>query len=101
LPNELDQMIKGTGSIIVFNRKQTDLFSLMEKWINFLIEENCDKCIPCREGTYRIAEMIKKKKIDKKILDDLFFVLEESSFCALGKGVASPIRGAITKLLNE
>ncbi len=101
LPNELDQMIKGTGSIIVFNRKQTDLFSLMEKWINFLIEENCDKCIPCREGTYRIAEMIKKKKIDKKILDDLFFVLEESSFCALGKGVASPIRGVITKLLNE
>ena len=101
LSSELDQQCKGVGSIIVFNRKQTDLFSLMKKWADFFLEENCDKCIPCREGSYRIAEMIKKEKIDKKILDDLFLVLEESSFCALGRGIPLPFRGLITKLLNE
>jgi NADH:ubiquinone oxidoreductase subunit F (NADH-binding) len=101
LPNELNQSVGGAGAIIVFNRKKTNLFSLMKKWIDFFLEGNCDKCTPCREGVYRIAEMIEKEKIDKKILKDLLFVLEESSFCALGKGVVVPFRSLINKLFHD
>jgi NADH:ubiquinone oxidoreductase subunit F (NADH-binding) len=100
LSDELNQPARGQGAIVVFNRKKTNPFSLMKKWIDFFLEANCDKCVPCREGVYRMAEMLKKEKIDKEILSDLFFVLEETSFCALGKGVVVPFRSLINKLLD-
>ena len=102
LDNELNRPVKGLGAIIVFNRKKTDLFSLMEKWFDFFLKANCDKCLPCREGIFRIAEIVKKGKIDpedKKTLEDIFFVLEETSFCALGRGAVVPFRSLINKLL--
>ncbi len=112
LPDELNRPARGGGAIIVFDRKKTSPFSLMKKWADFFLEGNCDKCVPCREGGYRIAEMLKKEKVDpspfgkkagvnKKTLEDLFFVLEQTSFCALGRGVVIPFRSLINKLLNE
>ena len=98
MPNELNQPVRGAGAVIVFNRGKTNLFSLMKKWADFFLEGNCDKCAPCREGVFRLAEMIEKEKIDKETLEDLFFVLEQTSFCALGKGVAVPFRSLINKL---
>ena len=98
LPNELNQSVKGAGAIIVFNRKKTNLFSLMKKWTDFFLEGNCDKCVPCREGVFRLAEMIRKERIDKKTLGDLFFVLEQTSFCALGKSIVVPFRSLMDKL---
>lgn len=100
LSSELDRNIEGSGGIIVFNRQKTNLFSLMNKWADFLVKGNCDKCVPCREGIYRIKELLKDKKIDKKILDDLFFVLEKTSFCPLGRGVVLPFNSLISKLLK-
>ena len=79
---------------------------------DFFLKNNCDKCVPCREGVYRIAEMLDKREIypvksslsefnrvNKKTLEDIFFVLEETSFCALGKGVVAPFRSLIKKIL--
>jgi len=101
LPKELNQPVKRIGGLIVYNRKKTNSFALMRKWTKFFLAENCDKCVPCREGVYRLAEMIEKEKIDKKILNDLFFVLEETSFCALGRGVVTPFKSLINKIVNE
>lgn len=99
LPTELDEPIKGAASVIVFNKEKTDPYQLMQKWAQFFMEENCDKCVPCREGAYRIAEMLKSKKIDKELLNDLFFVLDNTSYCALGRGMAIPFRSLINKIL--
>ena len=99
LSDELNQPVKGLGAIIIFDRKKTNHFSLMKKWVDFFLQANCDKCVPCREGVYRIAEMLEKDKIDKKTLEDIFFVLEETSFCALGRGVVVPLRSLIEKIL--
>jgi len=101
LKHELNQCVEGLGSIKVFNRKKTDPFLLMKTWADFFLEQNCDKCTPCREGVFRIEEMLEKGKIDKKIIKDLFFVMEETSFCALGKGIVFPFSSLIDKLLNE
>lgn len=99
LPSELDQPVRGASSIIVFDRKKTDPWMLMEKWAEFFMEENCDKCVPCREGVYRIAEMVKARKLDREFLDELFFVLENTTYCAMGKSVPTPFRSLITKVL--
>ena len=100
LSSELNQTAEGSGSIVVHDLKTTDPYKLMKGWIDFFMEENCDKCTPCREGTYRLNEMIKNKKLDKKVLDDLLFVLESTSFCALGKMVVPPFRSLSQKILK-
>ena len=99
LTNELNQPVCGAGSIVVYDKEKTDLFELMKKWADFFIKGNCDKCVPCREGVYRISEMVKTRKIDKKILEDLCFVLENTSFCPLGKSAAISFKSLINKLI--
>lgn len=99
MSNELKQQVIGQGAIIVFNRKKTDLFFLMKQWTDFFLAENCDKCLPCREGIYRLSKMIEKKKVDRKLLKDMTFILKETSFCGLGKISAIPFNSLIDRLL--
>lgn len=98
LPHELNQPVGGTGAIIVFNRQKTSLLSLMNKWADFFLKGSCGKCVPCREGVFRLAEALKKQKNNQETLENLFFVLEQTSFCALGKGIAIPFRSLIKKI---
>lgn len=99
LSTELDQLVRGASSIIVFDKLKTDPYELMQKWAKFFMEENCDKCVPCREGVYRISEMVKEKKLDREFLDELFFTLDNTSYCALGRSVVVPFRSLINKIL--
>lgn len=101
LPEELDESKKGAASIIVFNRRKTDLPKLMKKWATFFASENCDKCTPCRENSKRILEMIKNKKMDSKILEDMYLVLEKAAFCPLGRSMAAPYRTLIEKIIKN
>jgi NADH:ubiquinone oxidoreductase subunit F (NADH-binding) len=101
LKEEIDKPLQGAGSIVVYDLKNTDPYLLMEKWADFFFMGNCDKCVPCREGIYRILEMAKKKKIDKTIMDEILFALEETSFCPLGKGTAKPFRGLLEKIWKK
>jgi NADH:ubiquinone oxidoreductase subunit F (NADH-binding) len=100
LNTELDREVGGSGAVIVYDRQKTDPYLLMYRWAKFFMESNCDKCTPCREGVYRLAEMLHKRMIDQAILNDLFLVMEESSFCALGRSVPTPFRSLIYKIIS-
>lgn len=97
---ELSRPATGAGAIIVYNKEKVNPYVLMKKWIDFYAKENCGKCAPCREGVYRIREALKKKKIDWDLLRDILFAMQQSSFCPLGKGVATPFLGLIEKIYN-
>ncbi len=99
LPGELNKQVDGIGCIVVYNKK-IDPFKLMKEWTTFFLEGNCDKCTPCREGMYRIDEMVNKKKLDKKALDDIYFVLEKTSFCPLGRNAYRPFKTLIKKVIK-
>ncbi|MCX6764729.1 MAG: hypothetical protein NTU58_03480 [Candidatus Nealsonbacteria bacterium] len=99
LPKELNKKIEGMATIIIFDKKKTDLNILMRKWISFFLRENCDKCTPCREGALRIEELLNEKNLNQVIWQDLFFVLENTSFCPLGKSMALPFSSLIKKLI--
>lgn len=96
LPEEMDKPVDRLASIIIYNRKETDPYLLMKKWVDFLLEGNCDKCTPCREGLYRIMEMIRDKNF--KEVEEMFFVMEESSLCPLGKVAVTPFRSLLKKV---
>lgn len=98
LSNELDRPVCGAGIIVIFDLKRTDLLSLMKTWANFFFEGNCDKCVPCREGGYRIKEMVENRKIDREKLEEIFFAMEESSFCPMGRMSVTPFKTLISKL---
>ena len=98
LKKEIGKPLRGLGSIIVFDKEKTNVLDLMKQWASFFAKENCDRCTPCREGAYRIKEML-EQKIDKKILRDIFFILENASLCPFGKSLPVPFKTAIKKLL--
>lgn len=100
LGSETDKVAKGAASITIYNKQSVDPYKIMEKWADFFLNGNCDKCTPCREGIYRIKEMIMQKHLNKDELEELFQLLEKASFCALGRGAAAPFRGIINKVLN-
>ncbi|MFC1640698.1 NADH-ubiquinone oxidoreductase-F iron-sulfur binding region domain-containing protein [Patescibacteria group bacterium] len=87
LDSELNQKIKGIGVIIVHKKSRIAPWKLLKEWSDFYLYENCDKCTPCREGVYRISEMVEKKKIRKDDAREIINVLKETSFCPLGEGV--------------
>ncbi|MCK9393942.1 hypothetical protein M0Q03_04020, partial [bacterium] len=101
LSSEISIPVSGIGSIIVFNKKETDIYFLIEKIMEFFHKGNCDKCVPCREGTFVIYEMMKDKIIDYKRMNEIIYSLENSSFCALGKNIIIPLKSILTKLLND
>lgn len=88
---QLEKPLTGAGSIIIYNLKKTDLKKLLNYWIEFFAKESCGQCVPCREGTYRLKEVFSAERLDWSKIGDLLFSLEQSSFCALGGSVPTPI----------
>ena len=83
---DLNKPVCGVGSIIVYPAK-TDAVKLMKKWINFYAKQNCGKCVPCREGIYRIREILSQPKISKAdwaLMKEILQVMSQTSFCGLG-----------------
>jgi NADH-quinone oxidoreductase subunit F len=82
------------------------IIKYLEHLFQFTAHESCGKCFPCRLGSTRGAEMLKKAqesdyKIDRILLDDLVETLEIGSLCALGGGLPLPIKNALMYFDNE
>ncbi|MEN8187422.1 MAG: NADH-ubiquinone oxidoreductase-F iron-sulfur binding region domain-containing protein [Bacteroidota bacterium] len=80
--------------------KDFPMIKFIEHLMKFTADESCGKCYPCRIGSFRGYEMIKKAqnedyKIERKLFDDLIETLELGSLCALGGGVPLPIKNAL------
>ena len=76
------------------------IIKYLEHLFRFTAHESCGKCFPCRLGSVRGYEMLKKAqetdyKIDRTLLDDLVETLEIGSLCALGGGLPLPIKNAL------
>jgi NADH-quinone oxidoreductase subunit F len=72
----------------------------LEHLFQFTAHESCGKCFPCRIGSTRGAEMLKKAqesdyKIDRTLFNDLVETLEIGSLCALGGGLPLPVKNAL------
>ncbi|MBW2976783.1 NADH-quinone oxidoreductase subunit F [Candidatus Woesearchaeota archaeon] len=80
----------GSYTIIVVDEKHSILdvaLSISEFYCN----ESCGKCTPCREGTVRVLNLLKKiragkaTKADLNVLEDLAKNIHETSLCGLGQ----------------
>lgn len=98
---QLSVPVGGAGSITVYSAQKWNFSELLKKWIDFFIYESCGRCTPCREGIYRLNEIISSDKPNWKIISDLIDNLNDASFCGLGCAAAVPIKSYIKNVLKN
>ncbi|PHS12312.1 MAG: formate dehydrogenase [Kangiella sp.] len=67
----------------------------------FVADESCGKCFPCRIGSVRGSEMLVNKNYDSELLDDLLDTMEQGSLCALGGGLPLAIKNLLQYFPEE
>lgn len=88
--------VLGSGAVTVFDKRR-DVIDVMMRNTEFLAEESCGKCTPCRDGTEAMLEIFGRlangdgEKNDIETLEDLGQVMTVSSLCGLGQAAAVPL----------
>jgi len=96
----------GSGGMVVLD-ESTCMVDVAKYFVNFLIDESCGKCVPCRIGLSRMREVIeditKGKGTAEKIelLKDVADTVSEGSLCALGKTAPNPVLSTIKYFKDE
>jgi len=78
------------------------VIDVMYRNMQFLAEESCGKCTPCREGTEAMVEVLERlargegAKDDMEVIEDLSSVMMLSSLCGLGQAASVPVLDTLT-----
>jgi len=111
LPVDFDELTKsgsmmGSGGMIVMDQ-DTCMVDVARYFLNFLQDESCGKCIPCREGIKQILVILNRicegegKERDLQRLVELGNAVQDSSLCALGGSAANPLLTTIKYFEDE
>jgi NADH-quinone oxidoreductase subunit F len=111
LPLDFDTLaaagsIMGSGGLIVMDDR-TCMVEAARYAIDFLCEESCGKCTPCREGLVDAREVLTRitrgegREGDLALLEDLGATLADGSLCGLGQTAANPIRSTLRYFRDE
>jgi NADH-quinone oxidoreductase subunit F len=90
------ETILGAGAVTVFDESR-DIIDIVHRTLEFLAEESCGKCSPCREGTEVMVEILEKfsrgdgTERDIRLLKELSSAMILSSLCGLGQAAPNPV----------
>jgi len=96
----------GSGAVIVFD-DTADLEQVLLRIARFFRDESCGQCVPCRVGTVRQEEALKRilgerdkslRESDIRLLSDIAQAMRDASICGLGQTAANAIGSAIIQL---
>ncbi len=96
----------GSGGMIVMD-DETCMVQIARYFIDFLQDESCGKCTPCREGLVAIRLILDRiiegdgKDGDIELLEEYGRIMNESSLCALGQTAANPVLSTIRYFRDE
>ncbi len=94
------ETILGAGAVTVFNESR-DILDVVYQTMEFLAEESCGKCTPCREGIEVMLEILGRfsngggTEKDIIILQELSSVMMLSSLCGLGQAAPNPVMDSL------
>lgn len=111
LPLSFDSLKKvgamiGSGGMVVMN-EDTCMVEVARFFMNFTQRESCGKCIPCREGTKRMLEILEKivtgngTEEDLELLKDIADTVKNTALCGLGKTSANPVLSTLEYFHDE
>ncbi|MBW2609875.1 MAG: 4Fe-4S binding protein [Deltaproteobacteria bacterium] len=96
----------GSGGMIVMDQ-DTCMVDIARYFLDFLREESCGQCNPCREGIKRMLEVLtdicqgKGKEGDIELLEDLGTMIRKFSLCGLGTSAPNPVLTTIKYFRDE
>lgn len=96
----------GSGGMIVMDEDNC-MVDIAKFYLEFIVDESCGKCTPCRIGNKRLLEILNKivegKGTDNDIkkLRDLSKVIKDTALCGLGQTAPNPILSTMTYFMDE
>jgi NADH:ubiquinone oxidoreductase subunit F (NADH-binding) len=106
----------GSGGIVVMD-EDTCMVDVAKFFLSFTTKESCGKCIPCREGTQRMYEILEKivspyaymKGEEENLirfqmvmeLENLAEVIKDTSLCGLGQTAPNPVLSTLQYFRDE
>jgi NADH-quinone oxidoreductase subunit F len=111
LPLDFDSLTKvgamiGSGGLVVMD-DTTCMVSIARFFMNFTTEESCGKCVPCREGTHVMLELLDDivhgRGDDETIptIEDLARTITDTALCGLGKTACNPVISTLNEFRDE
>lgn len=97
--------IVGSGGLVVMD-EHTCMVEVARFFMSFTQRESCGKCVPCREGTKRMLEILEKivagkgEPEDLDRLQELAEMVKSMALCGLGKSAPLPVLSTL-KLFRE
>jgi len=88
--NQLDIPLHHYSGLII-HRLDTDERKLFNSWLSFFARESCGKCVPCREGAFRLLEMFKSRALGTEAFWDIINTMQNTTICSLGKMATTAI----------
>ncbi|MBQ4577739.1 MAG: NADH-quinone oxidoreductase subunit NuoF [Clostridia bacterium] len=111
LPLDFDSLKKagaiiGSGGLVVMD-EDTCMVEVARFFMKFTQNESCGKCVPCREGTKRMLEILERivagkgQEGDIELLEELADTITSTALCGLGKTAANPVVSTIKYFRSE
>ena len=111
LPLDFDSIKKvgamiGSGGLVLMD-EDTCMVEVARFFMNFTQKESCGKCVPCREGTRRMLEILERivdgkgREGDIDLLQELADTVQNTALCGLGKSAPNPILSTIAHFREE
>ena len=98
--------IMGSGGLICAD-EDTCMVDMARFFMDFVQDESCGKCVPCRIGTKRMLEILERitrgqgKEGDIEILIELGNSIKDSAICGLGQTAPNPVLSTIKHFRHE
>ena len=111
LPLDFDSLKKigamiGSGGLVVMD-EDTCMVETARFFMEFTQKESCGKCVPCREGTKRMLELLEQicdgqgtmETLDE--LETLAMTIKDTALCGLGQSAPNPVLSTIHQFRDE
>ncbi|HEY9574033.1 MAG TPA: NADH-ubiquinone oxidoreductase-F iron-sulfur binding region domain-containing protein, partial [Lachnospiraceae bacterium] len=98
--------IIGSGGLVVMD-ETTCMVEVARFFMSFTQRESCGKCVPCREGTKRMLEILERivggqgQEGDIELLEELADMICNTALCGLGKSAPLPVLSTIRAFRQE
>ena len=96
----------GSGGMIVMDEDDC-MVSVAKFYLDFIVEESCGKCAPCRIGNKRLYEILSKicegngTEEDLECLKNLSSVIKDTALCGLGQTSPNPVLSTLANFHEE
>ena len=96
----------GSGGMIVLDEDNC-MVDVARFYMEFIVDESCGKCTPCRVGTKRLLEMLTKitkgegtlEMLDE--MEQLCYEIRDTALCGLGQTAPNPILSTLSHFRDE